>query len=697
MARYNTSLASATITGSTVISTPNSGAFTALTGTAPYTVTLPSPSFFPGTNQTFYNATSGTVTLSTPSGSFNGTGGSSASTLSVYAGNVVSVTSDNTNYVVISEDGSAMTATTGNFSGNLTVAGVLTVQSSGGVSMAPSSAGSIDNVTIGSSSRSSGAFTSLASNGQVTFTAGTASSTTGTGTLVVTGGLGVSGNINSGGNISATNVTANLTGTLQTAAQPNITSTGSLTTTGLTVTEKIIAGNSTSSTSGTSIIEGRYSNGALTVFGSEYSSGGPFVGYGVRPSTSATDAFISSSSIAGLQRAAYVQSGATHKWYTATGTTVAEGSSVSLAQRLTLTQNGSLGIGTANPNAQLHVFNRVDGNGAPYTPEIRIEHQDINAVGTQGTDGGVLSFYNIQRDNTGWNEGKRWGQIDFYPSQPTAGTAQIGARIFAAADGTGNGAIGGTNTASYISFSTTSQTTLTQRLKIDSAGRFLFNTTDFSYTQHDNTQITGGKTNNAVFVNGSVQLLSNDDAFVIGRGTSSFFKDEEIGFGWGSGWYMQDVTYLRMRNPSGKVLYLANAPVHTPKIQNNAGNMYFFSGSKSAAATAFDMFQIDGLGGSNGFFSIEIYFSHSGGGMHGAWTRYKVSINAYSDQQIIENVAVPWGGTGAYSFTRNTNDRMTVRWLGTTGFSSSYSMYAFIITNRGITLTNLGMDGFDAG
>jgi hypothetical protein len=229
MARYNTSLASATITGTTTIGTPNSGAFTALTGTAPYTVTLPSPGLFPGTNQTFYNATAGIITLSSPSGNFVGTGASGASTTSVFAGNVVSVTSDGTNYIVISEDGSAMTATTGAFSGNVTVSGTLTVQAGGGVNMAPSSAGNIDNVAIGFSARSSGAFTTLAANGQVSFTAGTASSSTGTGSLVVTGGLGVSGTIN------ATSVVASLTGTVQTAAQPNITSTGSLTIPGLTV------------------------------------------------------------------------------------------------------------------------------------------------------------------------------------------------------------------------------------------------------------------------------------------------------------------------------------------------------------------------------------------------------------------------------------------------------------------------------
>lgn len=52
----------------------------------------------------------------------------------------------------------------------------------------------INNSSIGASTRNSGAFTTLAANGAVTLTAGTASSGTGNGTLVVTGGVGVSGN-----------------------------------------------------------------------------------------------------------------------------------------------------------------------------------------------------------------------------------------------------------------------------------------------------------------------------------------------------------------------------------------------------------------------------------------------------------------------------------------------------------------------
>ena len=232
MARYSTSLASKIITGTATIVTPDSGAFTALTGTAPYTVTLPDPRLYPGVNQTFFNSASGTVTLSTPSGNFNGTGGSGSGTVNIFTGNVVSATSDGVNYVVISEDGSALVATTAAFSGNVDMngGGATVTISPNALIVNPATASSINNVSIGASTRGSGAFTSLTANAATTLTANTTSTGTSSGTLVVTGGVGVSGAVNAG-SVSASTVT----GTLQTAAQPNITSVGTLTTTGLTV------------------------------------------------------------------------------------------------------------------------------------------------------------------------------------------------------------------------------------------------------------------------------------------------------------------------------------------------------------------------------------------------------------------------------------------------------------------------------
>jgi hypothetical protein len=317
MARFNTALTSASISGTATIGSPGAGAFTEFTGTAPYTVTVPNPQLYPGVNQQFYNATSGVVTLSTPSGNFNGTGGTGTGTVSVYAGNVVSITSDGTNYIVISEDGSALVATTGAFSGNVTMngSGATVSITPSTLTVAPTGASTIDSVAIGSTTRAAGAFTSLAANAAVTFTANTTSSSTGTGTLVVTGGIGASGQVTASA-VSATN----LTGTIQTAAQPNITSTGSLTAPGLAVDTNTIYVDAT--------------NHRL----------------GVGTSTPAAKLDINQLSAAtGLQ--VYVNDVTTANIITLKG----YDNSLGVMTRMVVQANGLVGIGTASPSETVHI------------------------------------------------------------------------------------------------------------------------------------------------------------------------------------------------------------------------------------------------------------------------------------------------------------------------------------------------------
>ena len=121
---------------------------------------------------------------------------------------------------------------------------------------------------------------------------------------------------------------------------------------------------------------------------------------------------------------------------------------------MTYAANGNIGVGNTVPATKLHVFQRSDAGAAPSTPEIRIEHQDINAISTGGSNGGILSFVNIQRDATAWANNSIWGRINFNPSQPTSGTAQLGASILAAADG----ALFGLQSASYLAFYTSDYT-----------------------------------------------------------------------------------------------------------------------------------------------------------------------------------------------------------------------------------------------
>jgi len=95
-----------------------------------------------------------------------------------------------------------------------------------------------------------------------------------------------------------------------------------------------------SSTAGTTLIKGYYSNGTLTVFGTEYSSGGPMLGYAVTPSTGATDAFLSATNSGPLSRGAYIIAGMTHKWYSTSSQTVVSGNAVILKNMMSLDNTG---------------------------------------------------------------------------------------------------------------------------------------------------------------------------------------------------------------------------------------------------------------------------------------------------------------------------------------------------------------------
>jgi hypothetical protein len=197
MARYNTVAGTGIQNTTSTLSTPNQGLLTTLTGTAPYTVTVADPRLFSGITQTFYNSTSGTITLSTPAGTFVGPSTGGATTFAIPTGTVVGFTSDGVNYVLVDQEGGVLVATSGTFSGTLTANSNVTFNpASGTISIAPTTTGTINNMTIGNVTRAAGNFTSLNAN------SGATSSGTGSGAVIVTGGVGVSENINAGGYIA---------------------------------------------------------------------------------------------------------------------------------------------------------------------------------------------------------------------------------------------------------------------------------------------------------------------------------------------------------------------------------------------------------------------------------------------------------------------------------------------------------------
>lgn len=289
MARYNTAPQTLVVDGEQTFTYAFTGGIISLTGTTGYTVTLVSPVFFPGSRQTYYNATDGMVTLETAAGQITGNGVTLGTSVDIPTNSTYQLTSDGANYVLTSAlagttvfelplttkdllnaDGkvelnpldqnveikptgsglvdispqssvsiqpgaqvtvrpvgdltlasSSGTITLGEagkptaFPGNLdftannqTVnispvgassavtidpAGNTTIGSGGTLTMSSDVLGGLDNVAVGLITPAAGRFTAFTSTGTGNFTAGAVSTSTTSGSIIVTGGAGISG------------------------------------------------------------------------------------------------------------------------------------------------------------------------------------------------------------------------------------------------------------------------------------------------------------------------------------------------------------------------------------------------------------------------------------------------------------------------------------------------------------------------
>jgi hypothetical protein len=172
MARYITSTLVQTISGATTIGSTFEGQYFKITGTAPYTVALPAPALTTGVSMTFYNATSGTITLSSV-GNFVGAAGSGATTQTMAPGIVIPVASDGTNYIVLAASGGPVSATTLSASSTVTLSPAsanvaISPTGTGTVTIAPATAGTLNNIAIGGSTAAAGTFTDLTATGTTT-------------------------------------------------------------------------------------------------------------------------------------------------------------------------------------------------------------------------------------------------------------------------------------------------------------------------------------------------------------------------------------------------------------------------------------------------------------------------------------------------------------------------------------------------
>jgi len=172
MARYNSVNSTNSVGAGSTITSPFSGLLTTIPSAG--TVTIPNPVLYTGTTQIFYNtAPSGNVTLTTPSGVFNGPGASGTGSFTLPFGSIVTLISDGTNYITQDWLGGAvvtsgLTATGGTIN-NTTIGGstaaagtfVALTASGGTITLTSSTTGSMDNVTIGGSTAAAGTFSSL--------------------------------------------------------------------------------------------------------------------------------------------------------------------------------------------------------------------------------------------------------------------------------------------------------------------------------------------------------------------------------------------------------------------------------------------------------------------------------------------------------------------------------------------------------
>ena len=233
MARYSS--IPLTTTQAATGSAPAQGAATLLefNSASAFNYTLADPSISTGTMQNFYNKGTGTATLVSPSGYFVGSNLSSqtGTTYAVVPLSYITVISNGTNYILAVDSGGPIVAN-GAAAVTLSPSQLVSISPTGGLTIAPATVvGTMDNVTIGgttakdgtfatltvnttltgtgvtnrfsspgpigNTSAGTGAFTTLTSNGATTFTRNGQGTTTtdAAHTLLVTGGLGVSGTI----------------------------------------------------------------------------------------------------------------------------------------------------------------------------------------------------------------------------------------------------------------------------------------------------------------------------------------------------------------------------------------------------------------------------------------------------------------------------------------------------------------------
>jgi hypothetical protein len=126
--------------------------------------------------------------------------------------------------------------------------------------------------------------------------------------------------------------------------------------------EGTIQSGNVNATNGSVLLVDNYPNGHLSTMGTEYSSGGPVIGYGVYPSTTTIGAFLSSTPNP-LPRSS-VNLNKDISFFTGASQTSAINSPVVTSEVVRITNTGNVGIGTTAPTNKLEVVGNIKSEKA---------------------------------------------------------------------------------------------------------------------------------------------------------------------------------------------------------------------------------------------------------------------------------------------------------------------------------------------